>query len=51
MLSVSLNHSSAKDSDKIQEKLINKLASNCKYHSGNKELIICVNCGMAICDQ
>ena len=51
MLSVSLTDSSIKDSVKIQEKIINKLASNCKYHSGNKELLICVNCGMAICDQ
>jgi uncharacterized membrane-anchored protein YhcB (DUF1043 family) len=51
MLSVSLNDSSVKDSYKIQEKLINKLSSNCKYHSGNKELLICVTCGMAICDQ
>ena len=32
MLSVSLNDSSVKDSYKIQEKLINKLSSNCKYH-------------------
>ena len=51
MLSVSLNDSLSKDSYKIQEKLINKLASNCKYHSGNKELLICVTCGIAICDQ
>jgi len=51
MLSVSLNDSSSRNSYKIQEKLINKLASNCKYHSGNKELLICVTCGMAICDQ
>lgn len=51
MLSVSLNDSSMKDNYKIQEKLINKLASNCKFHSGNKELLICVTCGMAICDQ
>ena len=51
MLSVSLNDSSIKDSDRIHEKLIKKLASNCKFHSGNKELLICVTCGMAICDQ
>ena len=51
MISVSLNDSSIKDSYKIQEKIINKLSSNCKYHSGNKELLICVTCGMAICDQ
>ena len=40
-----------KDKYKVQEKLINKLSSNCKYHSGIKELLICVTCGMAICDQ
>ena len=51
MLSVSLNDSKDQDNYKIQEKLINKLSSNCKYHSGNKELLICVNCGMAVCDQ
>ena len=51
MLSVSLNDSSVKDKYKIQEKLINKFASNCKYHSNSKELLICVTCGMAICDQ
>ena len=51
MLSVSLNDSSLKDKYKIQEKVINKLSSNCKFHSGNKELLICVTCGMAICDQ
>ena len=51
MLSVSLNDSSSKDNYKIQEKLITKLSSNCKYHSGSKELLICVTCGMAICDQ
>ena len=51
MLSVSLNESSSKDNDKIQEKLITKLSSNCKYHSGSKELLICVTCGMAICSQ
>ena len=51
MLSVSLNESSSKDNYKIQEKLITKLSSNCKYHSGSKELLICVTCGMAICSQ
>ena len=51
MISVSLNDSSMKDSYKVQEKIINKLASNCKFHSGSKELLICVKCGMAICDQ
>ena len=51
MLSVSLNDSSSKDNYKIQEKIITKLSSNCKYHSGNKELLICITCGMAICDQ
>jgi hypothetical protein len=51
MLSVSLNDSHDKDSFAIQEKVINKLSSNCKYHSGNKELLICVSCGTAICDQ
>ena len=49
MLSVSLNES--QDSFKLQEKVINKLSLNCKYHSTNKELLICVTCGMAICDQ
>ena len=43
MLSVSLNDSSIRDNDKLQEKIIKKLSSNCKYHSGNKELLICGN--------
>ena len=42
MLSLSLNDSSIKDKYKIQEKAINKLSSNCKFHSGNKELLICI---------
>ena len=50
MLSVSLNDF-PKDSDRIQEELIIKLASNCKFHSGKKELLICVTCEMAICDE
>ena len=51
IISVSINDDSVKDDDRIQEKLINKLASNCKYHTENKELLICVNCGKAICDK
>ena len=51
MLSVSLTDSREQDSFKIQEKVINKLSTDCKYHSGNKELLICVTCGTAICDQ
>ena len=51
MLSVSLNEPPKKYDDRIQEKLIIKLASNCKFHSGNKELLICVTCKMAICEQ
>ena len=51
IISVSINDDSVKDDDRIQEKLITKLASNCKYHTENKELLICVNCGKAICDK
>ena len=50
MLSVSLNDSSIKDDFKIQEKIINKVSSNCKEHEGNKELLICVDCGKSICE-
>ena len=31
--------------------VINKLELNCKYYSGNKEFLICVICGMIICDK
>ena len=51
MLSVSLTDGSVKDDFKIQEKLINKLSADCKFHTGNKELLICVDCGKAICDK
>ena len=51
ILSVSLNDSSIKDDFKIQEKLIDKLAGRCQYHSENKELLICVDCGKAICEK
>ena len=51
ILSVSLNDSSVKDDFKIQEKLIDKLAGRCQYHSENKELLICVDCGKAICEK
>ena len=51
IISVSVTENSAKDEEIIQEKLINKLSNRCKYHSDNKELLICVNCGKAICDK
>lgn len=51
IISVSLNDSSVKDDFKIQEKVIDKLSGKCQYHSGNKELLICVDCGKAICDK
>ena len=50
ILSVSLSENSVKDDFKIQKKLMNKLSLNCKLHPENKELLICVNCGKAICE-
>ena len=51
IISVSLNDSSVKDEAKIQEKVIDKVSGQCQYHSGNKELLICIDCGKAICDK
>lgn len=51
MVSITLTDSIAKDQKKVDEKIINKLTSNCELHKGDKELNICVTCGIAFCDQ
>ena len=51
MISISLNSSSKKDIDERQKKVIDKLSKNCKFHSGNKELLICITCGISFCSE
>ena len=53
ILSVSLsdNNSSSNDTYKIQEKIVNKVSRECQDHPGNKELLICADCGKAFCEK
>ena len=53
MVSITLNESSSilNSENKMNEKIINKLVYDCKYHKGGKDKYFCINCGMAFCDQ
>ena len=51
MVSITMTDSITKDQKKVNEKIINKLISTCNLHKGDKELNICVTCGVAFCDQ
>lgn len=46
-----MSDSMAKDDKKIEEQIINKLASTCQFHNGEKALNVCITCGRAFCDQ
>ena len=49
MVILSLNDSTFVDENKIKEKLIQKIADKCQFHKDNKELFICITCGVAFC--
>ena len=46
---LSLNDSTFVDENKTKEKLIQKVTEKCQFHKDNKELYICITCGMAFC--
>ena len=48
---LSLNDSTFIDENKTKEKLIKKIVEKCQYHKGNKELYICIKCGVAFCSH
>ena len=37
--------------NKMKEKIINKLTPKCRFHNGEKELYICITCGLAFCEN
>ena len=49
MVILSLNDSTFVDENKIKEKLIQKIADKCQFHKDNKEMFICITCGVAFC--
>ena len=50
MISISLTESMRDDNNKIQNALITKLTSECKIHPNEKEMNMCLTCGMGFCD-
>lgn len=51
MVSISLTDSIRNDKTKTQEALIQKLSKECSIHKGDKELNLCITCGMAFCQK
>lgn len=51
MVSITLTDSIADDSQRIKGQVINKLSKSCLLHKGDKELKVCVTCGIAFCEQ
>ena len=51
MVILSLNDSTFVDENKIKEKLIQKIADKCQFHKDNKEMFICISCGVAFCSH
>ena len=51
MTSITMNQSELGNESVIQEKVINKVSKECKYHKGAKELNICVKCKVAFCQE
>ena len=51
ILSVSISDNNSNDTYKIQEKIVNKVSRECQDHPGNKELLICADCGKAFCEK
>ena len=48
---LSLNDSTFVDENRTKEKLIDKITEKCQYHKDNRELYICVSCGIAFCSH
>ena len=51
MVSISMTESILNSENKMKEKIINKLTPECQFHNGDKELYICVTCGLAFCEN
>lgn len=51
MVSITLTDSIIQDSQRIKGRVINKLSKSCSLHKGDKELNVCVTCGIAFCEQ
>ena len=51
MVSISMTESIFNSENKMKEKIINKLTPQCQFHNGDKELYICITCGMAFCEH
>lgn len=51
MVTVSMTDSMREDSIRIQKGLINKLSNDCVDHPGEKELNMCITCGITFCDK
>ncbi len=50
MISITLTESMRDDNNKIQNALITKLTSECQIHPNEKEMNLCISCGMGFCD-
>lgn len=52
MVSITMSESIDQNaSSKEQEKIMGKLISACPFHNDNKELYICIKCGVAYCQR
>ena len=51
MVSISMTESIYNSENKMKEKIISKLTPQCEFHNGDKELYICITCGMAFCEH
>ena len=51
MVSLTMTESMLKSENKMKEKIISKLTPQCEFHNGDKELYICITCGMAFCEH
>ena len=51
MVSISMTESILNSENKMKEKIINKLTPKCRFHNGEKELYICITCGLAFCEN
>ena len=47
----SINESSFEQLEQDKEKLIRKVSTECRLHKGDRELLICANCGVSFCPQ
>ncbi len=51
MVSITLTESMREDNNKIESALITKLSSECQFHPNEKEINLCLSCGMGFCDK